>query len=242
MYRDNKSDQYNQLGMLRGLESDAYGKYRDTVGDYRYERGYADDMIWRDKEWQNQIAQQYLADQRYQDETTYGRGQTEREWDYQLGRDAISDERYEREYANMLAQQARSGQSYGGSGKVADQSEGYTTKQLLNYLDVYSKLMKDKTPQEAISYINRVGEETYTNLMGEELFLQMLEDFMGTKPQVPQTPEKQDTFGAIYSAMSSSDDPEAWLVANAQYLTNEELKYVISILDSLGGGGYGNLG
>jgi hypothetical protein len=259
MYRDNIGDLYNQMGLLRGLESDAYGKYRDTVGDYRYEREYADDMDWRNKQWLNQLAQQYLDEQRYQDETSYRRELDKRDWEYQLGRDAvederyergweyqlgrdtIEDERYEREYQDRLSQQdienslawQRLQSGSGGGG------EDFTTEQYMNYLDVYSRLMKDKTPQEAIEFINRRGADEYINLMGEELFQQMLSDIAGTKTQAPK---KQDTFGAIYSAMVASGDPEAWLAENAQYLTDEELKYVISILDSLGGGGYGNLG
>ena len=259
MYRDNIGDLYNQMGLLRGLESDAYGKYRDTVGDYRYEREYADEMDWRNKQWLNQLAQQYLAEQRYQDETSYRRELDKRDWEYQLGRDAvederyergweyqlgrdtIEDERYEREYQDRLSQQDIENslawqrlQSGGGGG-----GENFTIDQYLNYLDTYSRLMKDKTPQEAIEFINRRGADEYINLMGEELFQQMLSDIAGTKTQAPK---KQDTFGAIYSAMVASGDPEAWLAENAQYLTDEELQYVISILDSLGGGGYGNLG
>ena len=101
-----------------------YNRYRDAVGDYRYDdetaynrnyqaqrdaindqrydqewaqqlREYADAQNWKATEWQ-----QYLRE--YGDKMS----QQEREWAYQQYRDAVGDERYNQAYADEQAQNA----------------------------------------------------------------------------------------------------------------------------------------
>ena len=120
-------DRLQQFNTDRNFD---YGRYRDAVGDYRYDdetaysrnyqaqrdaiedqrydqewaqqlREYADQQGWKATEWQ-----QYLRE--YGDKMS----QQEREWAYQQYRDAVGDQQYadqqaqnERRYADALAQQ-----------------------------------------------------------------------------------------------------------------------------------------
>ena len=73
MYMDDYNRDLTNLGILQGLESGDYSKFRDAVGDFYTDRNY-NYQVGRDK----------LADERY-----------DQQWNYQLGRDKIEDERYD---------------------------------------------------------------------------------------------------------------------------------------------------
>jgi hypothetical protein len=51
------------------------------------------------------------------------------------------------------------------------------------------------------------------NLIGEYLTQQLLAEYTG----------EQNTFGAAYSDMMNSGDPEQWLKDNGRYLTQDEI-------------------
>lgn len=41
MYQDENADRYNQLSAVQGVDNTAYGRHRDTVGDWQTDRNYA---------------------------------------------------------------------------------------------------------------------------------------------------------------------------------------------------------
>jgi hypothetical protein len=72
-----KNDIMNLLGIYTNQDATAYGRYRDTVGDARYEQEYADTMEQRDLEnsrwnmqWNNELGRQGVEDERWN--TQYG--------------------------------------------------------------------------------------------------------------------------------------------------------------------------
>ena len=105
----------SQYDRERAADADAYGRYRDQVGDERYadelaysrgrdqiaderyieERDY--DRDWRNREWEYNVGRDRIADQRYIEERDYDRDWRNREWEYNVGRDRIADQRYEDE-------------------------------------------------------------------------------------------------------------------------------------------------
>jgi len=70
-----------------------------------------------------------------------------------------------------------------------------------------------------------MGKDLYVNLIGENLYNQLLADLQSGFQQV-----EPETLGAMYQDMMSAPDPEAWLKENAPYMTNEELKQAIKWL------------
>lgn len=76
----------SQYDRERAADADAYGRYRDQVGDERY----ADELAYS-------RGRDQIADERYIEERDYDRDWRNREWDYNVGRDRIADQRYEDE-------------------------------------------------------------------------------------------------------------------------------------------------
>lgn len=102
MYRDEGTDMYNEMGLLRGLDDTDYGRYRDTYGDWLNDRGYyygkQNDLYGRDYG-------------QYMDQ--YNMWAADRDFGYQSQYDAQQQANWEKEYA--LAQ-SKAGSSGGGSG------------------------------------------------------------------------------------------------------------------------------
>lgn len=88
--------QRSQALMSAGNRADemAYSRQRDVIGDDRY----ADETQYGrgqdEKQWGYQTGRDSVNDNRYNDETKYSRGLDSRDWNYQLKRDGISDSRY----------------------------------------------------------------------------------------------------------------------------------------------------
>lgn len=77
MYLDDIEGQVRDLGLLQGMDDTQYGRYRDTMGDWRDDRDFA-----------------YGA---YRDDM--GDWQWQQNFDYNAGRDSVSDNRYTNETA-----------------------------------------------------------------------------------------------------------------------------------------------
>ena len=95
-YRDEGQDMYNRMGLLQGLDDTDYGRYRDTVGDWRDDLNYYytkyRDMSAEDynRYLNNQDAWRQERSYWYQkgmDEQSQANWQTQ--WDYQLYQDAL---------------------------------------------------------------------------------------------------------------------------------------------------------
>lgn len=118
MYLDEGNTDRQNLGLLQDMSNTAYGRYRDTLGDWYSNRDFsyntyrdeiADDRY--DTEWEYNLGRDALADQRY-----------DTEWEYNVGRDALADQRYDTEWAYQVEQDAKAAAravSSGGSGKDA---------------------------------------------------------------------------------------------------------------------------
>ena len=83
-YLQEGQDLYDQLAALQGLEADAYGKYRDQVGDFESDRAF-DYGVWSD----DQAQQNWQAS-----------------FDYQKAQDALAQQNWERELAYQQEQDA----------------------------------------------------------------------------------------------------------------------------------------
>ena len=78
MYLDDIDNQVRDLGLVENMDNTQYGRYRDTMSDWRSDRDFAYGQ-YRDD----------VGDDRYQNE-----------WNYQVGRDQISDNRYNQQYGD----------------------------------------------------------------------------------------------------------------------------------------------
>lgn len=109
-YRGETNDLYSRMSLLQGLDEGAYGRYRDTVSDYR------DDLAYYYGKYADMSAQDYA---RYRDDLSawqrdrdyyYARHWNEEQLAYQKARDALS----------------RASSGGGGSGSSAKQSKQFT--------------------------------------------------------------------------------------------------------------------
>lgn len=103
-YQNDVNDRYNQLSAFQGAENQAYGQYRDSMGDYQTDRAF-DYGLWGDAQaqenWQSQSeyqkAQDALAQQNWQTSLDYqkeqdalAQGNWQKEFEYQKQQDALA--------------------------------------------------------------------------------------------------------------------------------------------------------
>lgn len=81
MYSSERSDQMDNVNLLRSLSSDEYSRYLNRLNQWNQDRSFA-----------YSAERDALSDARYDDETAYNRG-----------RDAIADARYDQQYADNRA-------------------------------------------------------------------------------------------------------------------------------------------
>lgn len=81
MYSSERSDQMDNVNLLRSLSSDEYSRYLNRLNQWNQDRSFA-----------YSAERDTLSDARYDDETAYNRG-----------RDAIADARYDQQYADNRA-------------------------------------------------------------------------------------------------------------------------------------------
>jgi len=146
-YGSKEYDRYlDQLGQYNTDRSFDYGRYRDAVGDARYEEEKAYDRAWsederkysrwmdsvnldfQERQWAQKLleyadSQKWKAAEWNQYLREYGDqlSEKERQWAYQVARDAVSDSRYDQEYADQQAQNEWQRELYGQ--EYADERE-----------------------------------------------------------------------------------------------------------------------
>lgn len=94
MYLDEGNTDRQNLGLLQDMSNTAYGRYRDTLGDWYSNRDFSYNT-YRDE----------IADDRYNTE-----------WEYNPGRDALADQRYDTEWAYQVEQDAKAAARAASSG------------------------------------------------------------------------------------------------------------------------------
>lgn len=120
MYMDDLNADIQRLGLLQGLESDNYGMYQDTLGQWNTDRSFQygldrdeiDDNRYQ-TEWDYGVSRDQIEDQRY-----------DQQWQHQLDREAIEDARYEREWAYQVQQDALNRAARRSSGSSSGNSSG----------------------------------------------------------------------------------------------------------------------
>lgn len=140
MYMDDLNADIQRLGLLQGLESDNYGMYQDTLGQWNTDRSFQYGLD-RDKvndnryqtEWDYGVSRDQLEDQRY-----------DQQWQHQLDREAIEDARYEREWAYQVQQDALNRAARRSSGSSSGNSSGGG--------DVYQQLMESGATDYGTAY------------------------------------------------------------------------------------------
>ena len=144
MYLDEGNTDRQNLGLLQDMSNTAYGRYRDTLGDWYSNRDFAyntyrdeiaDDRY--DTEWEYNLGRDALADQRY-----------DTEWEYNVGRDALADQRYDTEWAYQVEQDAKAAAraaSSGGSGSGSGNGGSGDS--------VYDTIMNMNTEEEVTRYL-----------------------------------------------------------------------------------------
>lgn len=105
-YLQEGQDLYDQLAALQGLEADAYGKYRDQVGDFESDRAF-DYGVWSDEREQENW------------QTSF---------DYQKMQDALAQQNWEREFAydqqqDALAYALKLAEQQSKTGETGDEGE-----------------------------------------------------------------------------------------------------------------------
>lgn len=138
---------YNQFSAVGSQEDREYGQYRDTVTDWKDDRGYYynkyNDSIGNDQfiANYNQSEDQFnqnmaynrerdaIADSQWQQQFEYNKGrdnasdsQWQQSFNYQQQRDNVSDSQWEKQYALSLAKSKSSGS--GSSGSSGNKSSG----------------------------------------------------------------------------------------------------------------------
>lgn len=93
-YRDDQSERYQQLAMLRGLDDRDFSRWQ--YGDQKL--GAAVDYLGGVRDTLYGAERDKIGDQRYADETAYNRSIDERNFDYQKQRDAVSDSQWQDEF------------------------------------------------------------------------------------------------------------------------------------------------
>lgn len=142
MYQDEGNSLRDNLSMLAALEQGDYGKYADRLAQYNADRnfnyGVYRDQITdqrQDAQWNYQVGRDQIADQRYSSETEYQQALAKAQMLASIGdfsgyRDlGYSDGEIDNlttayNAAQMLAQQANSRRSGGGSGSGTSQNTG----------------------------------------------------------------------------------------------------------------------
>lgn len=107
-YNAEGDDLLQQYGLLSDRENQAYGRYRDQVGDWRDElnRAYqrwGDERNWDYGQWSDML--QYWQNMADRENSDYW---TQTQFDYQRQRDAVADSQWEREFNAQQAARAAS--------------------------------------------------------------------------------------------------------------------------------------
>lgn len=141
----------------------------------------------------------------------------------------------------MFTAQYLSGGSGTGAGAVQEQGEPYSPAQYQNYKTILNGLRQkanadgDYDPLNYIKFLEkRMGDDYYRNLIGDTLYNRLIDEAGqysgGSRAESSGSESGAENMGALYSAMMSAEDPEAWLRENSVYMTQEELETALGWL------------
>jgi hypothetical protein len=252
-WRQGKADKVSDIGLLTGLDDRDYGRFldernydygvgrderADMVSDRSFDegvrqfdttfdrgvlesdRGFDEDVRRYDQNFGRGVLESDRSFNRGVLESDRGFGEDVRRYDQNFGRGVLESDRdydLKKDEYDYRKQQDE---------KTAEEQAPPTAGQLSNYNQIRDGLLNSQSsPAEALAYVNRMGKEFYTDLIGETLYSQLLSDLHGGYQQA-----EPETLGAIYEAMMLSPDPEEWLKSNAVYMTGDEVKQAVKWL------------
>jgi len=248
-YMNEQSQNASKLGLLQGLDESQYSRYRDTVGDsqwqqtfdYGKERDTVSDYKWQ-QEFEYQKEQDALDRAAYEDATAFERAMTkwrttgtlDKESAAVLGlKPGLKTTDYQYQLAQLSLDRAamalnREKFEYE---KQQPQNTGQSAEQLAEYTFI-SDYLKDRYQsgkmdvQGMLRYLS-AQESDLISRMGKDAYQQLLTDVStGFSDSIPEI----ETYGALYQGMMDSGDPEKWLQENADWLTNDEIKWLVGQL------------
>ncbi len=184
---------YNQFSAVGSQEDREYGQYRDTVTDWKDDRGYYynkyNDSIGNDQfianynQSENQFNQNMaynrerdaVSDSQWQKQFDYSQSrdnvsdsQWQQQFDYQKYRDNVSDSQWEKQYALSLAKSKSSGR--GSSGSKAS-----SKKRKENSID------KENNKSNQFYHIGEKTSQYYHNLIGHDADLDSLSSYLNNE-------------------------------------------------------------
>ena len=144
-YQNEHSNQLNNLSALQGLEQQAYGQHRDTVGDYQADRAF---------DYGRYIDEQSQAN-------------LDRQFDYGVSQDALSQQNYLNEFAYMQAQDALSQSNWDKQFEYGVSQDDLAQQNWQTSFD-YGKQMDNRTQQ---NYINERSYNRSQDAIDRENYL-----------------------------------------------------------------------
>lgn len=241
-WRQGKADKVSDLSLLTGMDDREYGRFydernydygidRDKRADFVTDRAYDEDTRRYDQDYDRSVFESDRSFNRGVLESDRAFDEDTRRYDQNYDRDVFesdrsfnrgileSDRNYSLNREQFDYQRDRDKKAW------ADDTPP-TAGQLSNYNQIRDGLLNShSSPAEALAYVNRLGKDFYTNLIGENLYNQLLSDLQGGFRQ-----EEPETLGAIYEAMMSAPDQETWLRENAAYMENKEIQQAVKWL------------
>lgn len=179
---------YNQFSAVGSQEDREYGQYRDTVTDWKDDRGYYynkyNDSIGNDQfvanynQSENQFNQNMaynrerdaVSDSQWQKQFDYSQSrdnvsdsQWQQQFDYQKYRDNVSDSQWEKQYALSLAKSKSSGRGSSGSSG----SKSSTKKKQETSID------KEKKSLDQFNYFSdkfgNIADKSFANILADNV-------------------------------------------------------------------------
>jgi hypothetical protein len=146
------------LSALEELDATDYGRFRDKIADYENNRNYNRGVLESDRSFNRGVLES---------DRTFNRGVLESDRNYDRG--VLENNR------NFALDKEKFNYQKERDGKADSQVP--TAGQLDAYNQIVTGLSKD--PAGALSYINRLGKKWYTDLIGEDLYNQLLSEAQG---------------------------------------------------------------
>jgi hypothetical protein len=242
MYRDKLNNNAQNLGMLQDLENTSYGRSRDAVSDWRDQRDFGYNSFINDRDFNRN---NFESDRAYdrgvmESDRAYGRNvlesdrnydrsnlesdrnfdrgvlesdrnfdrgvlesdrnfdrgvlESDRNFDYQVSRDQVMDEQWLKQF-------------------TADEQQRIVSNALQS---------RQISNSEANTLLNREQFDWEKNPENPDYQYKQTQAKKATKDLEKADPE--NTIGALYQGMMQAQDPSQWLIENADWLTNDELK------------------
>ena len=184
---------YNQFSAVGSQEDREYGQYRDTVTDWKDDRGYYynkyNDSIGNDQfianynpsedQFNQNMAynreRDAIADSQWQQQFEYNKGrdnvsdsQWQQSFNYQQQRDNVSDSQWEKQYALSLAKSKSSGSGSSGRGSSGSKSSG--SSKIGKGLEKEIKKVKQVDQFNYLSgKFGNVADKSYANMLASNV-------------------------------------------------------------------------